>query len=143
MLLEETSMITSEIDLVGLRLSEFYVEKHEYPCRSKAISTLPIRVWVLASKEGETIEIYVGPAGCSVEVRTGTPEPVDMSEYGRTLLLPQFLDETLRAQCVLRACTEPFGDGEKLMLQLSDGSELSYACNGDDELRPSIDQSKI
>ncbi len=136
-------MVASDSDLVGRKLSDFYVEKHEYPSGSKAISELPVRVWVVADEEGDAVEISVGPTGCTIEVGTGKPDPVDMAEYGRTLILPQFLDGRLRAQSVLKASIEPSGDGERLTLQLSDGSELSYACVGDDELRPSIDQSQI
>ena len=134
---------TSGSVLVGQKLSSFYVEKHEYPSGSKVISELPIRVWVIASEEEDAVKISVGPAGCSIRIENGKPESLDMAEYGKTLILPQFLDENLRAKSILSTSTKPCKDGEKLTLRLSDASELTFTCYGDDELRPSIDQSQV
>lgn len=136
-------MARSVPELVDRSVSDLFVEKHEYPSRSKALSDLPLRVWVMASEDGKAVKVSVGPSGNRIAVEVGNPAPVDMSEYGRTLLLPQILDENLRAQTVVEASIKPYCDGEKIMLILSDGSVLSYTCDGDDELRPSTDQSRI
>lgn len=128
-------------DLSGRKLSDFYLEKHEYPTGSGQISELPTRLFIVSDTQEDAIEICVGPAGCSVELRSGRPVPVDMDDYGRSVILPQFRDEHLRSQSVVSAAMTPAEEGEILTMQLSDGSEISYACYGDDELRPSIDQS--
>jgi len=97
----------------------------------------------VASADEEAIEISVGPAGCTIRIEFGRPEEIDMAEYGRTLLLPQFRDEDDRAKQVLGTSIVPCEEGEILTLYLSDRSTLTFACYGDDELRPSIDQSRM
>lgn len=126
--------------LVERRLSDFFIEKHEYPTGSNKFSELPIRVWVTMPDGTDALEISVGPAGCSIQIESGTPAPIDMAEYGRTLVMPQFLDENLKTVSILSAGIEPCDEGEKLTLRLSNGSQLTFSCYGDDELRPSLDQ---
>lgn len=129
--------------LVGQPLANFYVEKHEHPSGSKCYSALPLRAWVIGPNDDQAVEIGNGPDGCSIQVQYGTPEEIDMAEYGRTLFFPQFRDEALLAKTVVSARIKPCRDGEVLTLGLSDGSEMTYTCYGDDELRPSIDQSEV
>ncbi|WP_108814206.1 hypothetical protein [Loktanella sp. Alg231-35] len=125
-------------DLVAQTLSNFHVELHEYPSGSGNLSDFPIRIWVLPLEGKQAIEISVGPSGDSIQMHFGNPEPVDMGEFGRTLILPQFSDANDCEQSILDWRIEPSDEGQKLILALSSGSALTLACHGDDELRPMI-----
>ena len=136
-------MAALENSLLGRRLSDFFVEKHEHPTGSNQLSELPIRVWVMMPDGLDALEISVGSAGCSIQLRFDKPTPVHMAEYGRTLIMPQFLDENMTTARVVSADIEPCDEGEKLNLCFSNGAQLTLACHGDDELRPSLDQSRL
>lgn len=125
-------------DLVAQTLSSFHVEMHECPSGSGNLSDLPIRIWVFPLEGKQAIEISVGPSGDSIQMYFGNPEPVDLGEFGRTLILPQFSDAKVYEQSILDWRIEPCDEGQKLILGLSGGSELTLACHGDDELRPLI-----
>ena len=127
--------------LIGCKLSDFFVEKHEYPAGSNNLSEFPVAVWVITQNRAHSVRVSAGPNGASIRMEFGNPKPIDMGEYGSIVLLPQFLEKDVRAKTVVSAGVETLGDGETLSLLLSDGSMLEYACNGDDELRPSFDQS--
>ena len=136
--LDHMRTLASGSDLVARTLSSFHVEMHEYPSGSGNLSALPIRIWVLPLDGRQAIEISVGPSGDSIQMHFGNPETADMGEFGRTLVLPQFSDADVCAQSILDWRIEPCDGGQKLILGLSGGSDLTLACHGDDKLRASI-----